>query len=151
MARVASRVESSYYVLPKFLASPVKKFGPEVVLPTQPHPARKASHRDQAALRSNHLDPLAWPYSPLCLTVQKFSSLGLIYYFSQISSVLFHCLLSSKKEHNCISMSKLINCRMEAEMLICSNCWCILRIILHSHYMEKKIHPFASTKLQDLN
>ena len=100
VARVASRVESSYYVLPKFLASPVKKFGPEVVLPTQPHPARKASHRDQAALRSNHLDPLAWPYSPLCLTVQKISSLGLIYYFSQILSVLFHCLLPSKKEHN---------------------------------------------------
>ena len=66
-----------------------KKFGPEVVLPTQPHPARKASHRDQAAPRSNHLDPLAWPHSPLCLTVQKFSSLGLTYYFPQISSVFF--------------------------------------------------------------
>ena len=110
-----------------------------MVLPTQPHPARKASHRDQAALRSNHLDPLAWPLSPLYLTVQKISSSGLIYYFSQISSVLFHCSLPSIKEHNSISMSKLINCWMKAEMRICSNCLCILRKILHSHYMEMKI------------
>ena len=58
-----------------------------------------------------------WPgHTALCLTVQKISSLGLIYYFSQISSVLFHCLLPSSKEHNCISMSKLINCRMETDV-----------------------------------
>ena len=96
--------------IPKFLASPVKKkFGPEVVLPTQPHPARKASYRDQAAPRSNHLDPLAWPHSPLCLTVQKISSLGLTYYFPQISSVFFSCLKKKKKDHNWISISKLID------------------------------------------